>query len=149
MSGIVAQAILDRLSVELRAAPWRTTLEGDGAERVWVVEDDRRVRGFASIGPARDDDLARGSGELYAIYLEPEAWSRGLGRALFRSATLDLRDRTFEPLVLWVLTDNTRGRRFDEAAAWRPDGTSRTLDFDGTPIEEIRYRPADHTPHAG
>jgi RimJ/RimL family protein N-acetyltransferase len=39
-----------------------------------------------------------------------------------------------------VLTDNARARRFYEAAGWRPDGTVRILDFDGTPIEEIRYR---------
>jgi GNAT superfamily N-acetyltransferase len=138
---IVPQQILDRLSVERRAASWRTTLESDGEERVWVVEDVGRVRGFASIGPARDDDLGRGSGELYAIYLEPEAWSLGLGRALFAQAVQDMRDRGFDPLVLWVLTDNARGRHFYEAAGWGPDETSRMLDFDGTPIEEVRYRP--------
>ena len=140
--GIVPQDILDRLSVERRAISWRATIEEDGDERVWVVEDEGRVRGFASIGPGRDDDLASTSGELYAIYLEPEAWSLGLGRLLFAAAIKDLRARGFEPLVLWVLTDNTRGRRFYEAAGWQVDGTARMLDFDETPIEELRYRPA-------
>ena len=141
--GVVPQQILDRLSVERRAASWRATIEEDGQERVWVVEQDGRLRGFASFGPARDDDLVAGSGELYAIYLEPEAWSLGLGRALFERAIEDLDRRRYRPLVLWVLTDNGRGRRFYEAAGWRPDGTSRVLDFDGTPIEEVRYRQTD------
>jgi RimJ/RimL family protein N-acetyltransferase len=39
-----------------------------------------------------------------------------------------------------VLTDNVRARRFHEAAGWRADGTVRVLDFDGTPIDELRYR---------
>jgi GNAT superfamily N-acetyltransferase len=147
--GIVPQQILDRLSVERRASSWRATIEGAGEERVWVVEDDGGVRGFASIGPARDVDLPPGSGELYAIYLEPEAWSQGFGRALFQGAAEDLRARGFDPLVLWVLTDNVRGRRFYEAAGWRADETSRVLDFDGTPIEEVRYRPNGHRQAGG
>ena len=140
--GLVPQRILDDLSVRQRAGSWRGVIERGGAERVWVVEEGARVRGFASVGPARDEDLPAGSGELYAIYLEPEAWSIGLGRQLFATATADLRERGFRPLTLWVLTDNERGRRFYEAAGWRHDGTRRVLDFDGTRIEEIRYRPA-------
>ena len=141
-AGIVPQAILDRLSVERRAGYWRQAIERAGDERVLVVESDSRIRGFASIGPARDDDLRPGSGELYAIYVEPESWSTGLGRSLFASAVEELRGRRFAALVLWVLTDNARARRFYEAAGWVADGTNRLLDFDGTPLEELRYRPA-------
>ena len=137
--GIVPQSILDRLSVERRAAQWREVIAEDGRERVWVV-DDGRVRGFASIGPARDDDLPQGAGELYAIYLEPEAWSQGLGHSLMGAATQDLIDRQSAPYVLWVLTDNARARRFYEAAGWQPDGVRRELSFDENPIEEVRYR---------
>lgn len=157
--GVVPQPVLDRMSVERRAAFWRETIarsldEGtDAGERVWVAEgpagDRARERGgddaasgivgFASIGPARDDDLPPGAGELFAIYLRREAWSTGIGRQLFAAAVDDMAVR-HEPLVLWVLTDNARARGFYEAAGWRPDGTARILDFDGTPIEEIRYR---------
>jgi hypothetical protein len=59
---------------------------------------------------------------------------------MFEAAVADLRERRLAPLVLWVLTLNARGRRFYEAASWRPDGAARNLDFDGTPIEELRYR---------
>jgi GNAT superfamily N-acetyltransferase len=104
-----------------------------------VVERDGRVIGFAATGPARDDDAVTGSGEVMAIYLDPGAWSTGVGRRLFAAAVDDLQRRGFGPLVLWVLTANARGRRFYGAAGWRSDGTNRMLDFDGTPIEEIRY----------
>jgi GNAT superfamily N-acetyltransferase len=137
--GIVPDSILDRLSVERRAAGWRETIDRAGDERVWVVERDGRLVGFAATSPARDDDVPAGTGELAAIYLDPGVWASGLGRQLFVAAVDDLRRRGFGPLVLWVLTANERARHFYEAAGWLPDGTSRMLDFDGTPIEEIRY----------
>ena len=31
-------------------------------------------------------------------------------------------------------------RRFYQAAGFRADGARSTIDFDGTPIDEIRYR---------
>ncbi len=146
--GIVPQPILDRLSIERREAYWRETITRslddatDTGERVWVAEapaPDGRILGFAATGPARDDDVDPGTGEVNAIYLAPGAWSRGIGRQLFAAAVDDLAIR-HENLVLWVLTDNERARRFYEQAGWAPDGTARVLDFDGTPIEEIRYR---------
>jgi RimJ/RimL family protein N-acetyltransferase len=144
--GIVPQPILDRMSVERRAAFWREAItrsldaSTDGGERVWVAVGARgEVAGFASIGSARDDDLPPGAGELFAIYLAPERWSTGLGRRLHDAAVDDLAVR-HDLLVLWVLTANARARRFYERAGWVADGRARILDFDGTPIEEMRYR---------
>jgi L-amino acid N-acyltransferase YncA len=144
--GIVPEPILDGLSVERRAQFWRESIAAEPEGPKWVVERNGRVFGFAAGGAARDDDVATGTGEVYAIYLDPGAWSQGLGRRLFAAAVDDLRRHGFGPLVLWVLTANARGRRFYEAAGWRPDGSSRMLDFDGTPIEEIRYALPGATP---
>lgn len=143
--GIVPDAILEGLSVDRRAQFWRESITAEPDSPKWVVESDGRVIGFAAGGAARDDDVAPGTGEVYAIYLDPGAWSQGLGRKLFAAAVNDVR-RCFGPLVLWVLTANARGRRFYEAAGWRPDGSSRVLDFDGTPVEEIRYALPGETP---
>lgn len=137
--GIVPDEILDGLSVERRAAAWREAIEKRDDESVWVVERAGELVGFAATSPARDDDLPARIGEVQAIYLDPAAWSSGLGRRLFATAVDDLRRRGFGDLVLWVLTRNARGRHFYEAAGWRPDGTSRVLDLGGTPIEEVRY----------
>ena len=113
------------------------------ARRTLVVEDDRgRVAGYALTAPARDDDAA-GLGELEAIYLDPGARGQGLGRPLLDAALAELAAAGFGTVVLWVLTANASARRFYERAGFRPDGAVRTLDFDGTPIEEIRYRRAE------
>jgi GNAT superfamily N-acetyltransferase len=140
-AGIVPQPILDGLSAQRRAEFWLDAIANTTNDPKWVVERDGRILGFAATGPARDDDLPPQSGEVHAIYVDPDAWSTGLGRALFATAVEDLAGRGFGGLVLWVLTDNARGRRFYEAAGWRPDGTRRVLDFGGTPIEEMRYSP--------
>lgn len=144
--GIVPDNVLDGLSVERRAQFWRESIAAEPERPTWVVERDGRVIGFAAGGEARDDDVAPGTGEVYAIYLDPGAWSQGLGRMLFAATVDDVRGHGFGPLVLWVLTANARGRRFYEVAGWRPDGSSRLLDFDGTPIEEIRYALPGATP---
>ncbi len=150
--GLVPDAILDGLSVERRTAWWRDTitrqaggLAADPAavpDRTWVAESDAGILGFAASGPGRDESAPApaGSGEVYAIYLAPEALGRGHGRALFAHAVSDLRARGFDPIVLWVFEDNPGACRFYEAAGFRPDGGRYTIDFDGVPIDEIRYR---------
>lgn len=143
--GIVPDAILDGLSIEARVEFWSRVLgmaSGDPARdgRTWVVEQDGRVVGFASTRPSRDEDTPPGTGEVQAIYLAPEAWSRGLGRILLAASVGDLHERGFGPLILWVIEANLRGRQFYERTGWRPDGARQPIDFDGVPVDEIRYR---------
>jgi RimJ/RimL family protein N-acetyltransferase len=72
--------------------------------------------------------------------MAPESWSRGLGTTLLRAAVADLQARGFDPLVLWVIEANVRGRRFYERGGWQPDGARQPIDFDGVFVDEIRYR---------
>jgi len=155
--GLVPDAILDGLSVQRRAAFWRDTIAAETAAvaasgtvtaaavaapaRTWVVEQDGVVRGFATTGAIRDqpDGLA-GAGEVFAIYLAPEARGRGLGRALYAHAVEDLRTRGFDPIVVWVFEANADTRRFYEAAGFRPDGARQPVDFGEVALPEIRYR---------
>jgi L-amino acid N-acyltransferase YncA len=143
--GIVPDAILDGMSVEGRCDFWSRAIAQANADparevRIWVVEETGRVAGLATTRPCLDEDMQRGTGELHSIYLAPEAWSRGLGSALLATAVADLRKRGFGPLVLWVIEANARGRHFYERAGWHPDGARQPIDFDGVPVDEIRYR---------
>jgi GNAT superfamily N-acetyltransferase len=101
-----------------------------------MCEHDGRVVGFASIGPSRDED---GPGELYAIYVDPDAWSTGAGRALMVEAERRLAAR-YDTALLWVLEDNPRARRFYERAGWAPDGTRKAEERFGVRAPEVRYR---------
>lgn len=106
-----------------------------GRSGMRVVQRSDAVQGFCVFGRCRDEDLV-GVSELYALYVIPEAWSTGLGRALMTVA-LDELDR---PVVLWVLRDNARARRFYEIAGFRPDGAEKTADVLGFDLAEVRYR---------
>jgi L-amino acid N-acyltransferase YncA len=139
--GIVPAAVLDSLSIDRRASWWRGELAAMAPPTAcWVVERSGRVVGFASVGTARGDSAAPGVGELFAIYLEPEAWSLGLGRALMDQAVVGLRDGGFRAAILWVLADNARGRQFYERAGWQPDGATMTWETSGATLPEVRYR---------
>jgi GNAT superfamily N-acetyltransferase len=138
--GIVPRSILEGMEVESRRLTWLGRIADLGQRSLFVAELDGRVEGYALAGPARDHDLPDLAGEVYAIYVDPAAQGRGLGRALLDAATTELVTAGFEPVVLWAITANAPGRRFYEACGWRADGSARPIDFDGTPVEEMRYR---------
>lgn len=139
-AGIVPDAILDGMDVA-RIETWIAGRLADPRDRgTLVVEEvDGAVVGYALTAPTGDEDAA-GLGEVEAIYLAPDARGRGLGLPLLGAAVADLVRSGFKTAILWVLTANGPARRFYERAGFRADGAVRTLDFDGTPVEEIRYR---------
>jgi ribosomal protein S18 acetylase RimI-like enzyme len=101
-----------------------------------VCEDEGRVVGFASTGPSRDEDAL---GEVYAIYVDPDAWSTGAGRALMAVAEEALAAE-YSAALLWVLEDNPRARGFYERAGWAPDGVRKAEERFGVRAPEVRYR---------
>ena len=139
--GQLTDEYLDGLSVGERLEQHRRSLEEPRAEwRTWVAEDEGRVTGFAVTGPSEDADAEPSTGEVYAIYLEPDRVGTGLGRELFEHAISDLRDRGFSVVTLWVLETNERARRFYEAAGWRTDGTETNERVDCEMRPTVRYR---------
>jgi GNAT superfamily N-acetyltransferase len=135
---ILPQAVLDRLSLETREAAWGRLLT-QPEQAAWVVRDGDAVVGFASLGPSEDPAEDRATAELSAMYLLAGYWGRGLGRQLMGLVFDELIRRGFDQAVLWVLEDNTRARRFYEAAGWFPDG-GRKDHFGGAEAMAVRYR---------
>ena len=140
--GLMPDEAIAAFDLEGRQRMWR-----EGLARVprpgsatFVAELDNEVVGFASAGRSRDEEAAN-EGELYAIYLHPSCWDRGIGRALLERAEESMREYGFERAILWVLEGNERGERFYRAAGWERDG--RKLDtFQSAEVSELRYRKA-------
>ena len=95
-----------------------------------------RWSGFASVGPSRDE---HGIGELYAIYVDPDRWSPGAGRALIERARSDCAT-AYAEATLWVLEDNPRARSFYEAPAGRSTAAARRTSAGASRAPEVRYR---------
>jgi GNAT superfamily N-acetyltransferase len=128
-------AKLDALAVD--ETRWRQRfLAPPRGWATFVAERDGDVIGFASVGPSRDEEE---QGELYAIYVDPDAWSEGAGRALLERAEARLAE-TYDEATLWVLSDNPRARRFYEHAGWTADGAEKAEQWLGVTSTETRYR---------
>lgn len=141
--GLIPVPVLNSLSVQVKAVNWRRILSGNTTpgSRTWVLVGDGAVLGFASVGPTRDeDDHPRTVGEVYAIYLSPQVWGRGLGAELFEAALDDLEARRFTTITIWVLEGNARARRFYELQSFLLDGARRPVQVGQTSLPEIRYR---------
>jgi ribosomal protein S18 acetylase RimI-like enzyme len=124
---------LASIDVERRRGLAERSIETGG---VTVAELDGRVVGFVSVGPSTD---VEGEGELFAIYVLPEAWGTSAGRRLMDAAKELLRAQ-YSDATLYVLDDNPRARRFYEREGWTLDGTTKTGEFLGLPVAELRYR---------
>ena len=120
---------LQTLSVERRAEQWRT-------HPPIVAEIDGEIVGFVSVGASRDEDA---DGELYAIYVHPDHWGTGAGKALIEAGETELRRLGHRDAVLWVLQDNPRARRFYELAGWETDSELRGIEIFGMTVPEVRY----------
>ena len=120
---------LQALSLDVRAG-WHRT------HPPIVAEVDGEVVGFVSVGGSRDEDA---EGELYAIYVHPDHWGTGAGRALMEAGEAELRRLGHRNVVLWVLEDNPRARRFYERAGWETDGAERGIEIFGITVPEVRY----------
>ena len=135
-SHVLPASYLDSLDVAERAERWETILtSGDGV--TIVAEADGRTLGFASYGPSRDEDAEDGCLELYAIYLDPEAWGRGVARDLMRTVLADVPPSV--RMTLWVLNENERAHHFYRRHGFQPDGVERMEDIGDVPVTEIRF----------
>lgn len=127
-------AVLDAITVDERENVWRQIL-ADAGTAVFVAHDGDRIVGFASVGPARDEE---DTGELYAIYVLPELWGAGYSHELMQSVLAWLMTEQYVSAILWVLDDNPRARRFYEREGWRHDG-ERLETLRGVEVSEARY----------
>lgn len=102
--------------------------------------------GFVVAGP--DRDLGPPAGEVWAIYVDPPYWGRGIGNQLLGTALSALRDASRDPIALWVLEANRPARGFYEHAGFLPTGERRRIDL-GAPLPEIKYLLQDQPPQTG
>ncbi len=139
--GQIPDTYLNALSVDDRERYWKNELHVMAVgRRPWVAESDAGIVGFASAGPARDTDVPSNVGEVYAIYVLPDCWDRGVGRNLLSHCERDLVEHGYDEAVLWVLADNQRARAFYEVTGWQPDGASKQETRGGRAVDEVRYR---------
>ena len=133
------QEVLDSLSIETRSARWSQILSNpDPGDETWVYEKSGDILGWCSIGPNRDE-LGDKVGELWAIYVLPEAQGNGIGSALIEKACSALRGKGYASAILWTLTENAAARAFYEAKGWSYDGVTQLEPTGAIELNHSRY----------
>lgn len=137
--GLLPDDYLAGLRPEERAARYRFDSPDSADPLTLVAIDNDTIIGFATTGPARDDDMPDG-GELLALYVDPASWDRGVGRDLIAAARVRLAEQGSSEAILWVLAGNKRAERFYTIDGWTADGSQRHIDVWGVTVDELRYR---------
>jgi ribosomal protein S18 acetylase RimI-like enzyme len=104
--------------------------------------DPQQIVGFSSYGPERERARGfTGRGEIWGLYVHPDAWGGGAATELMMYTELRLRAEGFESAVLWVLEDNPRARAFYEKFGWAASGIAADFHGDGeVTAPEVEYR---------
>ena len=120
---------------------WTARVASDRA-LTWVACDEAgEVLGFVAAGRADETDLpSEQTGCLFALYVDPERWSRGVGRGLLECAVEWMRGEGWTQAVLWVLVGNGRARAFYAKAGWRPEPHTVENDPMFWDAPTLRYR---------
>jgi ribosomal protein S18 acetylase RimI-like enzyme len=83
-----------------------------------VAVSDDKVLGFCSFGrvktrPSFDKGVVpRYGGEIYALYVHPDYFDQGIGKALFLDACQHLVDQKLTTMLLWAMKKNKRACAF-------------------------------------
>jgi GNAT superfamily N-acetyltransferase len=147
--GIIETSLLDRVLPVDDGERVRESFRNRPWQQMIVAVEDEQLVGYAAYGPEVDllgapwphpvseAGAAGRVGELYALYVVPDWWSTGIGRALIAHVLEEL--SPYPVVTLWVLERNARARRFYARAGFAPDGAVNKVDSLGGVIE-VRYR---------
>lgn len=135
-SGYISDEYLDHLSVADKEAMWSDVLLMDDTT-VFIAENGRAL-GFASVGPARDEDAEPGDLQLFTMYLDPEAWGLGVAKQLMRHVDSLLTNGA--SMTLWVFEKNDRARHFYERHGFTHDSVERIENYGDEYLTALRYR---------
>jgi ribosomal protein S18 acetylase RimI-like enzyme len=140
--GLLPDDVLADLSVPDREQFWSDALTVRPPHtRTVVATIAGAIVGFAATGPplVPADRADPTLGDLYALYLDPDVWRRGIGTQLHAAALDRLRSCGFTHAGLWVLDTNERALSFYGRHGWTDTGRSQ-LDRGpgGTELHERR-----------
>lgn len=139
--GHMPDEFLDGLNEEKRVNMWRELTQNPDKIVLVAEATEGDILGFSALGPSRDADTSPNTAEVAAIYVHPEKWRKGIGRALLSASFDQLRSNGYGQVILWVLEGNQRARSFYESFGFTADGAIKDDDhWKNFSVREIRYR---------
>ena len=160
-AGIIPDAVLAELTSQEAARRWQErwaeaiakpptsrhrVLVATTTEPVSGGRPERVIAGFASAGPASDEDRWPATdAELYELHVAPGRTGQGHGGRLLHAVADTLAEDRFTRVSAWVLEADTATREFLESAGWAADGAHSQLDM-GVRVPIVRLHTALEVP---
>ena len=102
---------------------------------------DEVKEGFVGFDRSRDKGTPSTCGEIWAIFVDPAHWDKGVGVALWDAANDGLKEEGCTKVTIWVPVRNERALRFHEHAGFKREMTSlKTVVIGSVKLEEIRLK---------
>jgi ribosomal protein S18 acetylase RimI-like enzyme len=137
--GIVPAEYLASLSVEKYETMWHGCIIA-GKPQLLVATEADRLLGWVAFGPSQDEGVGADVAEIWAIYVGPANWSRGVGRQLWARALEGMQAQGFKSVGLWAFPENVRAGKFYQALGFKIEpSSSKQFQLGGSQLNEVRY----------
>lgn len=146
-AGLVDADVLAALPEEASERYVRHLAQKRPLELTLVAEKGPYVIAFAVFtwdhDEADEEDAGPGvPGEVQAIYVHPDRWGRGAGRALMNEGVRWLTEQGLAPVRVWMLEGSEISRRFYERYGFEADGARKNAELSGAsfPCERLTLK---------
>lgn len=138
--GVVPDAHWQATPGAQRTAFWKEAIEY-GEPQVMVATQGTEIVGFVGFDRSRDPKSKNTTGELWALYVDPDHVGHGVGLALWDAAREGLQDEDCTDVTVWVPLASARALAFFDAAGFKREmNTARTVPMGTVRVEEIRFK---------
>lgn len=137
--GQMPDSYLAQLSVATRANMWVGALMFPGVG-LFAIGPREAPHAFVGFGPPQEPELRPGEGEIYALYQRRASVGRGRARRLVAAVVDHYVAQGARALIVCALKSNPTAHAFYQSQGFVPDGERSSLDADGFPLEEFRFR---------
>lgn len=131
--GLIPQDYLDSIP----AGNWAEAVDTEGWNTLLML-DGERIVGTSSYCHSRFDDW-KDYGEIISIYFLLRYMGKGYGRALLQAAVDKLAEMGCRDILLWVLAENERAKRFYAKNGFTASGACLDDNIGGKELKEVQY----------
>lgn len=131
--GLIPQDYLDGIP----AGNWAKAVDTPGWNTLLML-DGGRIVGTASYCHSRFKDW-KDYGEIISIYFLPAYMGKGYGRALLQAVLDKLAEMGCTDILLWVLAENERAKKFYEKNGFSASGAYLDDNIGGKALKELQY----------
>lgn len=110
---ILSEEVLQKTTDITRATAMYKRLLDENVGNGYILEVDGKPHCIAWWDRARDEDMPDYA-ELICIHSLQDKWRKGYGTKMMNKVLKDIKAAGYGKVMLWVFTDNSRGRRFYE-----------------------------------